>query len=303
MCKECSFKAIREAEQMRSWGKIPDEFDTYLRRKWFAIKIRCEDPTSRYWHRYGGRGIKLSEEFKDPRVFVEYVRGLPDASKDLQIDRIDNDKGYERGNLRWVDCRTNCNNRSMTVMVMFRGKEIPLSDFVRDHTKLSYTYVRKLLDSGVRADEISSFVAHKKNITYGGISMSLRKFALEHTNRTPTNVRKLYLRGATLDEIARRNKRYPNEICYCGEMMRFNDFVKRFTHLSLPYATKLRRKGFTLEQISRWRKKSDVITYDGKEMHFKDFVRDHTKMSYVYARQMYRSGKSLDEIAKWSRKG
>ena len=84
--------------------------------------------------------------------------------------------------------------------------------------------------------------------------------------------------------------------------MTFPEFVKKHTELSVPYATKLFRDGVSLDDLSTWRKKSDVVTYNGNEMHFKDFVRDYAKMSYVYARQMYRQGKSLDEIAGWERR-
>lgn len=302
MCKECSFANTHDNVMIRAWGKIPDSFDLYLRKKWQAIKVRCEDPLSKNWHRYGGRGIKLSAEFQDSRVFVEYVRSLPNASRKLQLDRIDNNRGYERGNLRWVDARTNTNNRECTATVDYRGSIIPISDFVRDCTNLSYEYVRELLDCGVSPEEIATWRKHPKNIVYDGKSMSLRHFAFEYTDMTPTNVRKLYLRGMSLDEIIAWNKHEPRKVSFAGESMTFPTFVKKYTNLSVVYATKLYREGKTLEQLSSWRKKSDVITYKGKEMHFKDFVRDYTKMSYVYARQMYCKGKSLDEIAGWQRK-
>ena len=301
MCKECSFKKTREDALMRSWGKVPDGFDMYLRRKWQAIKFRCEDPTSRHWFRYGGRGIKLSDEFQDPRIFVEHVRSLPGASRNLQIDRIDNSKGYERGNLRWVDNRTNCNNRDCTIAVRYNGTDIPLSDFVRDYTCLSYTYVKKLIDQGKSAKEIIAWRKNKKDIIYKGESMSLRQFAMKYTDMTPANVGKLYRSGMSPEDIVKWKKHEPRKICYEGKAITFPEFVRSYTNLSLAYAEKLYREGVSVERLTEWRKKSDVVTYKGQEMHFKDFVRDHTGMSYVYARQMYRKGKSLDEIAGWKR--
>jgi hypothetical protein len=45
----------------------------------------------------------MAEEFRDsPLAFAEYLKSLPDASPHKTIDRIDPDKGYERGNLRWA---------------------------------------------------------------------------------------------------------------------------------------------------------------------------------------------------------
>ena len=302
MCKECSFRQTRYNELISSWGKIPDEFDLYLRRKWQSIKTRCEDPCSRHWKRYGGRGIKLSDEFQDTRVFVEYVRSLPNASRKLQLDRIDNNRGYERGNLRWVTGKDNCNNRECSITVKYGGETIPLPDFVDKHTNMSYNYVKKLLQEGKSAEDIVSWRKNTKNVTYNGASMSLRQFALNHTGMTPTSVRRLYLRGLSLDEIVAWDKHEPKKVSFGGCSMTFPEFVKKHTELSVPYATKLFRDGVSLDDLSTWRKKSDVVTYNGNEMHFKDFVRDYAKMSYVYARQMYRQGKSLDEIAGWERR-
>lgn len=301
MCKECSFNKTRHDALLKSWGKIPDKFDLYLRRKWQSVKTRCEDPTSRNWHRYGGRGIKLSEEFQDPRVFVEYVRSLPNASTHLQLDRIDNSRGYERGNLRWVDGKTNCNNRDCTIHVDSEGSSMPLSDFARCNTNLSYNYVRKLISKGVKPEDVESWVKNRKNVVYKGESMSLRQFAIRFTDMTPTNVRKLYIRGMSLDDIVAWKKHEPRKVMFQGEEMTFPEFVSKHTKLSVAYAGKLYSEGISLEGIKNWRKKSDVVNYRGTEMHFKDFVRNHTKMSYVYARQMYRQGKSLDEIAGWER--
>lgn len=299
-CKLCNVRQGHETFQKRLWGgKVPDSFDRYLKLKWNAIKRRCEDPTCKTYARYGGRGISLSNEFQDPRVFVEYVKSLPNASRKLQIDRIDNNRGYERGNLRWVTNQVNANNRECTRYIEYRGLKIPLIEFVREFTDLSYEYVKNLLKEGNSPDEIVSWNKHHKNVVYNGKSMSLRSFALRFTDMTPTNVRKLYLRGVPLDEIASWKKRAAERFMFNGESLTFPQFVKKYTKVSLQCARSLKRKGKSLDDISKWRVRSDVITYKGVKMHFKDFVRRHTDMSYTYARQLYRHGKSIDEIAEW----
>lgn len=283
----------------KRWGgKLPDKFDVYLHRKWQSIKTRCEDPTFRAYGRYGGRGIKLSDEFQDPRVFVEYVRSLPNASRDLQLDRIDNSRGYERGNLRWVTSSVNCNNRDCTVFVTYKGGKIPLADFVRDHTNFSYAYVQHLLAEGKSGDEIATLKKYPKNISYNGVSMSIRAFALKFTDQTPTNVRRLYLAGVSLDDIIHWKKKNVCYVEYNGVKMPFTKFVKENTRLSYSGAFRLYKKGATLDDLVKWRRK-DVVNYKGEEIRFKDFVGRYTDMSYVYARELYRAGKSLDEIAAW----
>ena len=64
---------------------------------------RCENINNINYSCYGGRGIVFSEEFKDINKWIKYVEGLENyRKKDYTLDRIDNDKGYEKGNLRWA---------------------------------------------------------------------------------------------------------------------------------------------------------------------------------------------------------
>lgn len=143
---------------MARWGGIiPDAMDLAIKSRWDAIKTRCEDPTNVHYHRYGGRGIGLSDEFHDPRVFVAYVKSLPNASLTLEIDRIDNSRGYVRGNIRWVDRRTNVYNEDRTIKVTYNGEAMSLSHFARNYTSLSGEYVRNLYHSGKSLDEIASW--------------------------------------------------------------------------------------------------------------------------------------------------
>jgi hypothetical protein len=68
---------------------------------WDSIMQRCNNPNCTNYKNYGARGITISKEFKDCKTFIEYLESLPDYSKDKQIDRINNDSNYERGNLKW----------------------------------------------------------------------------------------------------------------------------------------------------------------------------------------------------------
>ena len=70
-------------------------------KKLWAARKRCTDPGDHHFSRYGGRGITFG--FSSLREGVDYVLdviGPPPAGKTL--DRIDNERGYEPGNLRWA---------------------------------------------------------------------------------------------------------------------------------------------------------------------------------------------------------
>jgi hypothetical protein len=62
-----------------------------------SAKQRCTDPALRQYKDYGGRGIQF--RFAD---FNEFFAELGPRSEGMELDRINNDGHYERGNVRWT---------------------------------------------------------------------------------------------------------------------------------------------------------------------------------------------------------
>lgn len=92
----------------------------FLFKKWIKIKERCYNPNAINYERYGARGIKMSEEFRDDFMsFFNYVTSLPNYENvkplKLTLDRVDNDKGYQRGNLRWATASEQARNKRVRV--------------------------------------------------------------------------------------------------------------------------------------------------------------------------------------------
>jgi len=69
------------------------------------MKRRCHDPKSTSYPRYGARGIEVfqawREDFSAFKAYLDSAIG-PRPSEKHTLDRIDNDRGYEPGNLRWA---------------------------------------------------------------------------------------------------------------------------------------------------------------------------------------------------------
>ena len=81
-----------------SWRKDIPGNPVYI--TWLAMKSRCTNPKNVAYKNYGGRGIKICEEWKnDFQAFYDYIGP---REKGYGIDRIDNDGNYEPGNVRWV---------------------------------------------------------------------------------------------------------------------------------------------------------------------------------------------------------
>ena len=86
---------------------------------WMHMKERCYKPSQKSYHRYGGRGITVCDEWRnDFGKFHEWAmeNGYDENAPRGQctIDRIDNDKGYSPDNCRWADMKTQIHNRSVS---------------------------------------------------------------------------------------------------------------------------------------------------------------------------------------------
>ena len=82
---------------------------------WCGMKKRCGDPRHKSFPRYGGRGISVCVEWQTLDRFVAWSNANG-YRRGLQLDRIDNAKGYAPDNCRWVTPLENTHNRRSNVM-------------------------------------------------------------------------------------------------------------------------------------------------------------------------------------------
>lgn len=96
---------------------------------WCSMKERCLNPKNAGYHRYGGRGIKISSNWIK---FEKFFKDMGETyKKGLQIDRINNNKNYCKENCRWVTSRQNNNNRRDNIKLKYNNEEKTLSDWAR----------------------------------------------------------------------------------------------------------------------------------------------------------------------------
>ncbi len=92
---------------------------------WCGMLQRCRNPKQKWFHRYGGRGIKVCDRWLD---FRNFYADMGEKPANLKIERIDNDGDYEPGNCRWATQKEQIRNRENTLMVEYEGRMTPVAE-------------------------------------------------------------------------------------------------------------------------------------------------------------------------------
>lgn len=102
-----------------------------LYRVWINMRVRCNNPKCKRYPNYGGRGIKVCEEWdKNSMAFIDWA--LKNGyNENLTIDRIDVDGDYEPNNCRWIDMQEQQNNRTNNRVIEFNGEKHTVKQWSR----------------------------------------------------------------------------------------------------------------------------------------------------------------------------
>ena len=110
---------------------------------------RCTRKNNRAYPRYGGRGIKVCDEWMGKFGFVAfrdwaYSNGYDET---LTLDRINVNGGYSPANCRWVTMKEQANNKRNNALVEFRGKTQTVAQWC-DELNLPYNRISYRLNHG-----------------------------------------------------------------------------------------------------------------------------------------------------------
>jgi hypothetical protein len=108
-----------------------------LYKEYYSMMTRCYNPNTLNFKSWGGKGIKVCEEWvSDKMNFIDW--SLKNGYKDdLTLDRIDYQKDYSPSNCRWISLKEQSRNKSNNKFVLVNGKKRQLSS-VCEELNLNY---------------------------------------------------------------------------------------------------------------------------------------------------------------------
>jgi len=144
---------------------------------WSSLKHRCNNPNSQHYHRYGGRGVIVCDKWTASFEAFRADVGDP-PERGVTLDRIDNAKGYEPGNVRWATRKQQANNRDTNVVIEHEGKSMTLMEWA-EHFGWKYGLLASRWKSGLRGEALFAPPKLVRNVgvTHEGVTRTLREWA------------------------------------------------------------------------------------------------------------------------------
>ena len=125
----------------------------YYKQPWYnsyrSMMSRCYREKDASYKRYGGRGIRVCDEWFDIENFAVWCEASG-YRKGLTIDRTNIDGNYEPSNCKWSTKKEQANNRSNSLRVTIDGVTKTLSEW-GEFAGIPYTTISsRYHDKGIR---------------------------------------------------------------------------------------------------------------------------------------------------------
>ncbi|MDY6153313.1 MAG: hypothetical protein SPI06_07870 [Terrisporobacter sp.] len=158
--KSCGCLGI---EQVSNINKTHSLSGTRLYKIYNHIKSRCYNSKDKNFKYYGEKGVLLCDKWLNN--FEEFYNWSMDNGYEdnLTIDRINVNGNYEPSNCRWVDMKTQANNRTSSIKLNILGNDISLAECCRKYG-LSYNKYQKRRKNGHDIEkEINEIIQNKQS--------------------------------------------------------------------------------------------------------------------------------------------
>ncbi len=146
-------KFLKEFFEQHNPNKTHGLSKTRLYKIYNKMKERCYYEKYPEFHLYGGRGIKVCDEWLED--FTNFYNWAMENGykENLSIDRIDPNKNYEPSNCRWADIITQANNKRNNVYLTYKGETHTMPEWARI-LNLPYSTLANRRRKGKSVEEI-----------------------------------------------------------------------------------------------------------------------------------------------------
>lgn len=113
--------------------------NTRLYRTWKSMRNRCNNPNNKYYYCYGGKGIRVCDEWNVFENFQNWAL-MNGYTESMTIERIDTSKNYEPQNCTWIKMDEQSKNKSSNRIVTINGETHIISEWCKIKG-ISYQYL------------------------------------------------------------------------------------------------------------------------------------------------------------------
>lgn len=115
-------------------------YGTKFHNAWRAMRNRCDGNCSKQVNKkYHDKGVGYEKRWYSFHNFYDDM--FASYKEGLKLDRIDNSKGYSKGNCRWLNDKESANNKTNNVLIEINGVQKTLSQW-SDFYGMKFTNVR-----------------------------------------------------------------------------------------------------------------------------------------------------------------
>lgn len=117
----------KDNEVPLTWCRTPEWM------AWQNMRARCHNQNLRQYKDYGGRGIKVCDQWQGKGGFKTFLNDVGfRPSEEYTLDRIDNALNYEPGNVRWATRYQQNSNTRKNIYLTANGKTQTISQWSRE---------------------------------------------------------------------------------------------------------------------------------------------------------------------------
>ena len=148
---------------------------------WWNMNRRCTDTSCSSYPNYGGRGVKVCDEWAQSYEAFRDWAIANGYAENLTLDRIDVNGNYEPGNCRWLTAKEQANNRRTNRICTFQGVTGTMSELC-ERFGLDYALVNNRVQKGWSIEDAMSTPkgapTKKRNhlITFRGVTKTVAEW-------------------------------------------------------------------------------------------------------------------------------